>query len=656
MTTHGFDVLLAEDGRSLDRILQRETIDLIVLDLMLPGEDGLSICRRMRGAGNKTPIIMLTAKGEEVERINGLEIGADDYLGKPFNPRELLARIHAVLRRRPQAEVPGAPASEQEVVTFSEFTFDLGARSLSKNGQDIALTTGEFAMLKALVRHPRQPLTREKLAHLARGRDFEPFDRSLDVQISRLRKMLELDPASPKIIQTVWGVGYVFVPDGQSLKLSLFWRTFFLLALLILCSSLAWLQMFRTQEYEPRILRNAHQIATVVNLTRTALMHTDAIARVSLLKSLADEEDVSILTREPGDRIVPFGATGMEKRLIHEMVERLGPGTVIASQVNEAPGLWVGFQIERDSYWLQMDPQRLQPLGGSTWLIWLLVAMALSLTGAAVMAGLINRPLKRLSLAASQLREGHFNTSTLDEDAPTSEIREVNIGFNRMAERLAKIEAERALMLAGISHDLRTPLARLRLETELSVNDPETRELMAADIAQLDEIIDKFLDYARPEPTNLGPVLLSGVISRCIAPFRVNPRMDITVDVAEDLHVKAETVELGRVLSNLLENARRYGQSPSDGITRVEIVARVHDGWVLLRVRDQGPGVSEDTLKNLTQPFYRGDTARTSATGSGLGLAIVERSVQRMGGTFSVFNNSAGGLMALMKFRQTDIL
>ena len=269
-----------------------------------------------------------------------------------------------------------------------------------------------------------------------------------------------------------------------------------------------------------------------------------------------------------------------------------------------------------------------------------------------MMAGLINRPLKRLSFAASQVREGHFNTSTLDEDAATSEIREVNIGFNRMAERLAKVEQERALMLAGISHDLRTPLARLRLETELSVADLETRDLMAADIAQLDAIIDKFLDYARPEPTDLGPVLLSGVISRSIAPWRNNQRFEIKVDVAEDLQVKAEQVELVRVLSNLLENARRYGQSPSDGITRVEIVARVHDGWVLLRVRDQGPGVSEEALKNLTQPFFRGDAARTAATGSGLGLAIVERSVQRMGGTFSVFNNSAGGLMALMKFRQ----
>ena len=438
------------------------------------------------------------------------------------------------------------------------------------------------------------------------------------------------------------------------LKLSLFWRTFFLLALLILFSSLAWLQMFRTQEYEPRILRNAHQIATVVNLTKTALMHTDAIARVSLLKMLADEEDVSIQLREPSDRIRPFGDSDMESRLVQEMVTRLGPDTVIASRVNDISGLWVGFKIESDSYWLQMDPERLRPLGGSAWLTWLAVTLALSLSGAAMMAGLINRPLKRLSFAASQVREGHFNTSTLDEDAATSEIREVNIGFNRMAERLAKIEQERALMLAGISHDLRTPLARLRLETELSVADLETRNLMAADIAQLDAIIDKFLDYARPEPTELGPVLLSGVISRSIAPWRNNPRFEISVDVAEDLQVKAEQVELSRVLSNLLENARRYGQSPSDGITRVEIVARVHEGWVLLRVRDQGPGVSNEALKNLTQPFFRGDAARTSATGSGLGLAIVERSVQRMGGTFSVFNNNAGGLMALMKFRQAE--
>ena len=211
----GFEVMLAEDGKALSRIMQRDPVNLIVLDLMMPGEDGLSICRRLRSVGDRTPIIMLTAKGEDVDRIVGLEVGADDYLGKPFNPRELLARINAVLRRRPVVEEPGAPSAEEEVVNFGPFSFDLGLRTLKKDVEELPLTTGEFSMLKALVRHPRQPLSREKLALLARGREFEPFDRSLDVQVSRLRKMVEADATSPRYIQTVWGVGYVFVPDGR---------------------------------------------------------------------------------------------------------------------------------------------------------------------------------------------------------------------------------------------------------------------------------------------------------------------------------------------------------------------------------------------------------------------------------------------------------
>ena len=216
LAQEGFEVIVAEDGKALTRIMMRDPIDLIVLDLMMPGEDGLSICRRLRAAGDRTPIIMLTAKGEDVDRIVGLEVGADDYLGKPFNPRELLARVHAVLRRRPAHEAPGAPSTDNETVTFGPFDFDMGQRTLRKNGEEMPLTTGEFAMLKALVRHPRQPLSREKLAQLARGREFEPFDRSLDVQVSRLRKMVEADVAAPRYIQTVWGVGYVFVPDGKS--------------------------------------------------------------------------------------------------------------------------------------------------------------------------------------------------------------------------------------------------------------------------------------------------------------------------------------------------------------------------------------------------------------------------------------------------------
>jgi two-component system phosphate regulon response regulator OmpR len=213
LTQEGFDVLLAEDGKALSKQMMRETVDLIVLDLMLPGEDGLTICRRLRAANDTTPIIMLTAKVEDVDRIVGLEVGADDYLSKPFNPRELLARINAVLRRRPAMEAPGAPSKEPMTVSFGPFVFDLAQRRLAKDGEMLPLTTGEFSMLKALVRHPRQPLSRDKLAQLARGREFEPFDRSLDVQVSRLRKLLESDPAQPRYIQTVWGVGYVFVPD-----------------------------------------------------------------------------------------------------------------------------------------------------------------------------------------------------------------------------------------------------------------------------------------------------------------------------------------------------------------------------------------------------------------------------------------------------------
>jgi len=216
LTQEGFEVLLAEDSRALNKQLTRETVDLIVLDLMLPGEDGLTICRRLRAANDTTPIIMLTAKVEDVDRIVGLEVGADDYLAKPFNPRELLARINAVLRRRPPPEAPGAPSKEPMTVNFGPFEFDLALRRLTKNGEQLSLTTGEFSLLKTLVRHPRQPLSRDKLAQLARGREFEPFDRSLDVQISRLRKMLEADPAQPRYIQTVWGVGYVFVPDENA--------------------------------------------------------------------------------------------------------------------------------------------------------------------------------------------------------------------------------------------------------------------------------------------------------------------------------------------------------------------------------------------------------------------------------------------------------
>jgi two-component system, OmpR family, phosphate regulon response regulator OmpR len=210
----GYDVKAVADAPTMDKQLARDRYDLVVLDLMLPGEDGLSICRRLRTQQSAPAIIMLTAKGDDVDRIVGLEMGADDYLPKPFNPRELLARIVAVLRRRVPAGPPGAPA-EGGTYQFGEFSLNLATRSLARAGKPVALTTGEFSVLKVLVQHPRQPLSRDKLMELARGREYEVFDRSIDVQISRLRKIVEDDASHPKHIQTVWGFGYVFVPDAD---------------------------------------------------------------------------------------------------------------------------------------------------------------------------------------------------------------------------------------------------------------------------------------------------------------------------------------------------------------------------------------------------------------------------------------------------------
>lgn len=210
----GFAVSSAPDSIGMDKKLSREHIDLIILDVMLPGEDGLAICKRLQAQPNNPPILMLSAKGEDFDRIAGLETGADDYLPKPFNSRELLARVKAILRRQP-VNVPGSPGKENEIIKFGQFIINLGDRTLYKNNELIPLSTGEFAVMKALVTHPRKTLSREQLLNIARGREYNAFDRTIDTQISRLRKIFEIDPAKPRYIQTVWGAGYVFIPEGE---------------------------------------------------------------------------------------------------------------------------------------------------------------------------------------------------------------------------------------------------------------------------------------------------------------------------------------------------------------------------------------------------------------------------------------------------------
>jgi len=218
LAEQGYEVRTLADGSQLQARLAGqlggERPDLLVLDLMLPGVDGLTLLRRLRDAGDDLPVLMLTARADGVDRIIGLEQGADDYLAKPFLPRELTARIEAVLRRR-RGPVASFPQPAEPCLEFGDCRFDPAQRRLERHGEPLPITSGEFALLAVFVRHPHRPLSRERLVELARGPDSETDSRSMDVQVSRLRRLIEPDPRRPRYLQTVWGYGYVFVPEGR---------------------------------------------------------------------------------------------------------------------------------------------------------------------------------------------------------------------------------------------------------------------------------------------------------------------------------------------------------------------------------------------------------------------------------------------------------
>ena len=460
------------------------------------------------------------------------------------------------------------------------------------------------------------------------------------------------------------------------MQISLFWRTFVLLVMLILASSIVWFFSFRTLESESRAIISARQISSAVNLTRSSLVHADAIYRTALIKNISEQEGLNIRPRETDDKVVPYELDHYRQLLQKELQLRLGSDTIISDNVNDTPGLWVSFAIQGDKYWLQTELVRIEPVNSQAWLYWVAIAIGISLVGAAVIAGLLNRPLKHLSIAVNHVRLGNFGKVKLSEKLLTTEIQDLNRGFNQMTAQLSKVETDRTVMLAGISHDLRTPLARLRLETELSVSDSEARTEMSLDIEQINSILGKFLDYARPHVVELQDVNLSNVVSATANAMNNSAKIaqDIVVShfVPEDLQVMADPVELSRVLNNLLENARRYGKStiypeniPDRGqllpvaeiepteegawqptrmfdealeIAQVHISARIEGDWVVLSIKDQGNGVAPEVLNQLNVPFFRANEARTNTTGTGLGLAIVEKAVQGMQGKVKLSN------------------
>ncbi len=431
----------------------------------------------------------------------------------------------------------------------------------------------------------------------------------------------------------------------------IFWRTLFLIALLIGISLAAWFQSFRIIERVPRAQQIAQTIISVVNVTRAALIYSDPKQRSDLLEDLANNESIRIYPLEPDDKILPVEDTHEMRTVQRTLHQRLGKGTKMAQQVNGQDGLWVSFSIEDDEYWVAFARERVAAVPGVQWLRWGAIALGLSLVGAIVISRLINAPLQRLTATAVAIGRGQ-RPEPLPDRGPR-EIRDANAGFNAMVVDLQRIESDRALMLAGISHDLRTPLTRLRLESEMSGADDATRAAMNSDIEQMDAIIGQFLDYARPpdsrhgfEALDLGALATAAVDEmRSESSLRVDTKIDATRPI------RGNPVEIKRLIHNLLENARRYGRSAEKDFA--EVALRVFDdaaGGVAFELSDRGPGIPPNEIERLKRPFTRLDSARGQASGSGLGLAIVERIAQRHGARFEILNAVGGGLIVRVRF------
>ncbi|MEI7446587.1 MAG: ATP-binding protein [Burkholderiales bacterium] len=436
------------------------------------------------------------------------------------------------------------------------------------------------------------------------------------------------------------------------MRLSLFWRTFLLIAAVVAASLLAWLQLFRAAELQPRAERFAWEIASIVNLTRAGLVSATGTARIDLLGELARNEGIRLLPAEPGDYASPWPDERFGAPFEAKLRDLLGDETRIASTVNGDPGLWVRFEIDGDPYWMLLDPARIARQTNRNWLGWIGIAIALATAGALVISRVVNRPLSNLARAIERLGQGE-PPAPLREDAPT-ELAAVNRGFNRMASDLVALEQDRAEALAGISHDIRTPLTRLRMEIEMSAVDEATRASMADEIDRIDAIVRQFVEFAQPAGAQATErVDVAAALASVLDGFRNGPdadRLAIGLDVPDGTHWQGAPTALGRIVANLVENARRYAGGPDDRV-RVEVAARRSGRGLEIVVRDHGPGVPPDQIERLTRPFTRLDAERNRHGGSGLGLAIVARLARRHGGSLALELPSDGGLLARVRLQ-----
>ncbi|MDP3032260.1 MAG: ATP-binding protein [Rhodocyclaceae bacterium] len=428
---------------------------------------------------------------------------------------------------------------------------------------------------------------------------------------------------------------------------SLLWRAFLLIATLMLLAVAAWLAIFREAELEPRARQLTQLLVSMTNLTRVALLAAQPELRHHLLAELSDREGLHVYPADKNDLIVPPPPLPLPRRIAALLQEQLGAETRLAFELNGEPGLFVSFRIFEGAdgdFWLALPRERLEHKLPLQWLGWGAAVLLLSLAGAWLIVFLITRPLRALETAARKVGAGE-TPPPLPQHGP-QEITAVTAAFNQMSANLRQLEDDRRLLLAGISHDLRTPLTRLRMETELSVADAEARAGMAADIAEMDRTIGQFLDFARPqdstgtppEPTDLD-ALLSDIASRYGDKVRRTASADFPALAS------ARPAALRRAIINLIENALRHAGTAEP----VELTLTQSGDEIVIAIADRGPGIAPGEIERLKLPFTRGEAARTGAAGAGLGLAIVERILRAQHGRLELLPREGGGLIAQIR-------
>ena len=421
---------------------------------------------------------------------------------------------------------------------------------------------------------------------------------------------------------------------------TLLWRSVLLIALLLVIAHLAWLQIFRVSEREPRARQVARQIVSVVNLTRAALITAQPSKRLELLGELSREEGIQVYSGERGERIAPLSDQPFLRLVESEVRRQLGAETRLAASRNGVRGAWVSFRIDGDDYWVYLPRSRLERADPLRWVGWGALVLALALLGAYLIVARINRPLRELTGAAAEIGRGR-TPPPVAETGP-SEIRTLAHAFNTMAADLKRLDEERAFLLAGVSHDLRTPLSRIRLGLEMldGQGDAALKAGLVQDVADIDAAIGQFLDFARlAEGEAVFPEGDLNAIVRevCDRYTRSGKAVSTRLDALPPLALRPSAVQ--RLISNLVDNALRHGGP------EVEVITRPENGRAVIEVLDRGPGIPPGETENMLQPFTRLDRAR-STSGSGLGLAIVDRIARLHGGSVQLLAREGGGMRA----------